>query len=319
MIVAISRFEVDHGEADEDEIDEVLAKWPALMASNPAFVGMEIVGRRGDYFLISRWVDEASYQQWLEGAGHESAGKGVPQGVRVAPGGTEVTCGERLEMASSGGESGQLLVRDLIVLARLMEGGESIHRAVIDEAGRVVEANQAFAASLGGEIIGFYWEDALSSEGRRALRECLEEDGEGGEKTALVQVIDSNGEPFSLRVAARRLPRGYVVVGEPPWRDQRHLATQVVAMNAELAMLSRENARQARRLREAKEELDRAYWHLEKISEVLPICACCHAVKNEEGTWEDVATFLSDQSDFLSHTYCDRCAQKALEELDEGK
>ena len=122
------------------------------------------------------------------------------------------------------------------------------------------------------------------------------------------------GEVQSLRAITQRLHSGYAVVAEPPWDDERALAEQLAGVNAELAVLSREHTRQARALAEAHQRLADAHWHLKKISEVLPICMACRAVKTGEDTWEDVASFLARNADFLSHGYCARCAGSALAE-----
>lgn len=102
-------------------------------------------------------------------------------------------------------------------------------------------------------------------------------------------------------------------------KEARDLAQQVLAINAELSLMSRENARQTRLLKEAREELEKAYWRLEKVSEVLPICASCHAVRDEQGDWSDLADFMLEHSDFLSHAYCEDCAAEMLQSHEGGE
>jgi response regulator RpfG family c-di-GMP phosphodiesterase len=63
-------------------------------------------------------------------------------------------------------------------------------------------------------------------------------------------------------------------------------------------------------LKAAYEQLDKSFWHLKKIQEVLPICMECGKVKTADCSWEDVISFLKKNSLFLSHGYCPECADK---------
>lgn len=66
-------------------------------------------------------------------------------------------------------------------------------------------------------------------------------------------------------------------------------------------------------LKTAYEQLDRSFWHLRKIQEVLPICMECGKVKSSDSSWEDVVSFLKNNTMFLSHGYCPDCEKKLLE------
>jgi response regulator RpfG family c-di-GMP phosphodiesterase len=63
-------------------------------------------------------------------------------------------------------------------------------------------------------------------------------------------------------------------------------------------------------LKTAYEQLDKSFWHLRKIQEVLPICMECGKVKTSDSSWEDVVNFLKNNSMFLSHGYCPDCEKK---------
>ena len=88
----------------------------------------------------------------------------------------------------------------------------------------------------------------------------------------------------------------------------------LIELQGELAVAAREQARQARTLAEAKRDLEESHWHLEKISEVLPICLRCRRIKTG-GRWEAFTDYLLEHSDFLSHGYCPSCAGTAVEEM----
>ena len=65
-------------------------------------------------------------------------------------------------------------------------------------------------------------------------------------------------------------------------------------------------------LKTAYDQLDKSFWHLRKIQEVLPICMACGKVKTSDSSWEDVVSFLKDNSMFLSHGYCPDCEEKLM-------
>lgn len=68
-------------------------------------------------------------------------------------------------------------------------------------------------------------------------------------------------------------------------------------------------------LKAAYEQLDKTFWHLKKIQEVLPICMACGKVKTTDSSWEDVVSFLKNNSMFLSHGYCPECAAKVMRQF----
>jgi response regulator RpfG family c-di-GMP phosphodiesterase len=74
-----------------------------------------------------------------------------------------------------------------------------------------------------------------------------------------------------------------------------------------------------RALNAAYEQLDKSFWHLKKIQEVLPICMECGKVKTADSSWEDVVDFLKKNSLFLSHGYCPECEDKMLKQFEKPR
>lgn len=90
-------------------------------------------------------------------------------------------------------------------------------------------------------------------------------------------------------------------------------ATQIVTLEEVKSTLQSDN----QTLKAAYEQLDKSFWHLRKIQEVLPICMKCGKVKTTDSSWEDVVSFLKSHSMFLSHGYCPECAEKMMSLLEE--
>jgi hypothetical protein len=62
-------------------------------------------------------------------------------------------------------------------------------------------------------------------------------------------------------------------------------------------------------LRQSKEEVKR-------LSELLPICASCKKIRNDEGYWQEIEAYLSTHADTkFSHGICPDCAKKLYPEF----
>ena len=71
-------------------------------------------------------------------------------------------------------------------------------------------------------------------------------------------------------------------------------------------------------LKASYDQLNKSFWHLRKIQEILPICMACGKVKTADSGWEDVVSFLKKNSMFLSHGYCPECADKIMREFEKS-
>ncbi len=50
---------------------------------------------------------------------------------------------------------------------------------------------------------------------------------------------------------------------------------------------------------------------IKNLRGILPICSNCKKIRNDEGSWEDVEMYISQNSDAeFSHGLCDDCAEK---------
>lgn len=91
MIVALSRFTIANGMADE--VRRAFRHRPHLVDNVPGFLGMEVmspVGNAAEIWLSTRWSDEQSYRTWHRGHQYHASHKGIPKGLKLVPGSTEV-------------------------------------------------------------------------------------------------------------------------------------------------------------------------------------------------------------------------------------
>jgi len=76
----------------------------------------------------------------------------------------------------------------------------------------------------------------------------------------------------------------------------------------------------ARRLAEAEKdrliaELEKSLSEIKTLKGLVPICAWCKKIRNDEGYWQQMEAFISEHSEAeFSHGICPDCAKKVLEE-----
>jgi len=66
--------------------------------------------------------------------------------------------------------------------------------------------------------------------------------------------------------------------------------------------------------------LSKALSEIRILESFLSICCVCKKIRNEDGSWQQLESYISGHSDTkFSHGYCPDCAKKALEEAGLGK
>lgn len=110
---------------------------------------------------------------------------------------------------------------------------------------------------------------------------------------------------------------------EAAWRpiedDAGHALGTRVSIRDISATVAHEEERE-RLLRELQDALD----HVRTLRGLIPICAACKRIRNDQGYWEQIEVYIRDRSDAeFTHGICPTCAQKLypecfVEEVDPG-
>lgn len=91
MIVVLSKFTIANGMTAE--IRQAFQQRPHLVDEVSGFLGMEVmspVDKPAEVWLFTRWTDEISYQEWHHGHLYHESHKGIPKGLKLVPGATEI-------------------------------------------------------------------------------------------------------------------------------------------------------------------------------------------------------------------------------------
>jgi DNA-binding response OmpR family regulator len=108
-------------------------------------------------------------------------------------------------------------------------------------------------------------------------------------------------------------------------RINTHLTLRNLQKNLQAEVAQRRKAeetlrQQAIELQERNQELQEALAKVKTLSGLLPICANCKKIRNDEGYWEQVDVYLRHHSDAeFSHGICPDCMQELYSEYFEKK
>jgi len=69
-----------------------------------------------------------------------------------------------------------------------------------------------------------------------------------------------------------------------------------------------------------KNRLEAALSQIRTLSGLLPICANCKKIRDDQGYWNQIETYIHDHSDAkFSHGICPECYKKLYPELWDGR
>jgi heme-degrading monooxygenase HmoA len=91
MIVALSRFTIANDMAEE--VRTAFQNRLHRVDQAPGFLSMEVmspVGNPAEVWLLTRWSDEPSFHVWHHGHDYHASHKGIPKGLKLVAGSTEV-------------------------------------------------------------------------------------------------------------------------------------------------------------------------------------------------------------------------------------
>jgi len=89
-----------------------------------------------------------------------------------------------------------------------------------------------------------------------------------------------------------------------------------------LELLRERNARKKaeEKLIAANRELRSALEEIKSLKGIIPICSYCHSIRDDDGAWNQLESYLSTHSDAqFSHGICPQCSERACSEAGLGE
>jgi DNA repair exonuclease SbcCD ATPase subunit len=93
-----------------------------------------------------------------------------------------------------------------------------------------------------------------------------------------------------------------------------------LSMYYELSETNNELANAQRMLAKKNAELESAMQDIELLSKMIPICSSCKKIRDDDGFWQNVDSYISERSKIIfSHSICPDCKAKLYPELNKDK
>jgi len=89
----------------------------------------------------------------------------------------------------------------------------------------------------------------------------------------------------------------------------------IATVFGELAAIALENSRSIEVLKEKTQSLEKALSEIRTLKGIIPICAYCKGIRDDQGSWKRLEEYISANSDAeFSHGICDHCLKKYFPE-----
>ncbi len=271
MILVVSKFRV-RGE-DVQRVQQAFVRRPRRVEVAFGFQGMEVFNDSADpnlFCLVTRWSDLQSYRRWHSSEEHHLSHAEIPKGIHLDPAFTKVEILSSIEGAGGTGLRARVPEWELL-LGHYLENGNSIFVLADLPEGRIVECNVAFAATLGREredLLGFtLWDHMPESEVPR-WRNLTSRCGTIAESGRRLNLVDASSSPKSFLCAVQVQPGRMAILA---WRERqrRNSRDDLIRINNELAVISRESSRRRLELERANSALRTTARSLQELAVYL--------------------------------------------------
>ncbi len=179
---------------------------------------------------------------------------------------------------------------------------------MIDGNGRIDSLNPAAASMFGrspSELVGKTFVEVVAPKYRTELKDYLITYLNTKERAIIQRDLEVQG----LRKGEITFPME-ISVGEVPLPNQS-LFVAVVRDITERYHIEQERVHLIG-------ELKKALTDVRTLGGLIPICASCKKIRDDQGYWEQIEVYIRDHSDAqFSHSLCPQCVKELYPELDE--
>jgi hypothetical protein len=115
-----------------------------------------------------------------------------------------------------------------------------------------------------------------------------------------------------------RAGAGLILLAEPIGRSADDLVQDLAAITSHNTALTRSLKKKSRMLEKLNQEkgiliqdLQKALSEVKTLSGLLPICSVCKNIRDDQGYWNKVETYIGSRSTAeFTHSYCPDCIRK---------
>jgi PAS domain S-box-containing protein len=131
---------------------------------------------------------------------------------------------------------------------------------------------------------------------------------EADKRMTVVRRAFATGETivFEVRVPMAREEDRYFITSVRPIRGTDGKVASVVCISKDITDRKRVEVEREKLI----EELQAALAHVRTLSGLLPICASCKKIRDDQGYWRQIESYIRDHSEAeFSHGVCPECAK----------
>ena len=173
------------------------------------------------------------------------------------------------------------------LLTSFLASSKVIHLALLGRDGRIRFASHALTDCLGAdapEMTGRDFRDFVTAPDSGIISRWLSGDDALPDDLFLLNLVGQDQAPYSIRCRMASVDEGFLLVAEPPQEVNLSLQKELLQLNNQLSVLSRENARKGRELTKALADLKKTQSmlvHQEKMASLGQMTAgIAHEINN---------------------------------------
>ena len=261
MVTVISRFRVRNGL--EQEVRRAFLDRPRLVEKAAGFCGLDVLTDTANptvFLLLTRWMDESSFQAWHRSEAHHQSHALMPQGLKLDATFTSLTIGNSIEAPAGIQTMSDALEGQTVGLSQWLTESDSVLAVLLAPDGAIRSRNKAgyrvFPPNPSKNFGLSIWEYLVCSDDQE-LRQRLSEAGTRQDGRLLLNVANGQQDPITLEVGLVRCSGAILLLGSQERRHDSQLETEIFKLTNDLSLMMRESVRKNRELKEANEIIER--------------------------------------------------------------
>lgn len=244
----------------EGDVRRAFRERPGEVEQAPGFLWMEVCVDARDpalFYLLTRWTDENAFNQWHGSAAHRNSHAFIPKGLKLDAAWTQVDRMVRIE-----GTTGPLLTEAVgdatLLFGAYVAGSTEMHLLQLDHRGDIRACNPAACNHLepGGSLEGKSILAFMPAADSARLQDLLSS-GRTSAGPVLLNFAAVGRAPFTLECWIDVHPDRATLLGQPTFRRDQQLQHELIAINQELATLTRNRSRELRDERYEREAAEK--------------------------------------------------------------
>lgn len=133
----------------------------------------------------------------------------------------------------------------------------------------------------------------------------------------LVTLETADGSPRSFHFRFEPIGNELLALGRIDHAEQLRLEREILGINRELADVTRQLHLSNAELEQRNVELRDALANVKALTRLLPICATCKKIRDDDGYWNEVEKYLHTHAEVkFTHGLCPQCTDQFLSSLD---